>query len=792
MATVTVRKKCANAGCGSEFDAVKVSDKYCPDCRGSNAARNARVAAAHAQRECRAWWCAAVHGGRANPAEPRQSACKECLTTPIYVARRHGGHFKLPGYARLQEHLRKPVQYFAGIDGEGFGSGDTHSYRLLSVGTESLISETDITWDQALEFMYRQYDPNAVYVAYYFKYDLARIFRTLREDRARTLLSRPGIASRKRRNPSNPMPFPVEACPVHAGPCRCDKRWVFDLMEGERRLYFKPKRCNCPTIPTECEHVKALSPMWICDVADYFQAPFLDVIEADYKAGGGICTAEELELLRKGKNNRANAALDPQTIEYNHLENILLGRVMDRVKAVLARCEIFVRKNEWYGVGHAAQLWMDNRPGILTRDESQMPDQLLELGRASYYAGWMEDLVHGIIPGSTYAYDRNSAYCADMVNLPCLEHGSWNYGRGRKVPALRPGHLRLLHGTFAAPGYAPTGPLPYREANGSTKRPQRVSGWYWEHEIMAARDAGLINSMQIDEWWDYTPCDCPPPFREIKQFYNLRTRYAKGTIENRILRVLPSTVYGKMCQSAGDPKYSNFLYASLITSLCRTEMLNAIAASPRKASDLVRVAQDAVYFRHERPELAETDELGGWRMTEYESLTLFQPGMYWHDETRALIAAGETPDFRARGFKSSEMAETVGQADAVYRDWSRTSTFSNVFPEITFTSRFDVRTLTQAMRRDGSGDWRTAGRVSEVAHTIRSHPHKHRSVDIGGLYWATDQEMFRSTPYLVGNSGLESAPYDKKVGWKEDQEQELGCNEDGPVGFQIRTGMRLN
>jgi hypothetical protein len=781
--TVTVKKECIR--CGQPFDAVKVSDKYCAVCRGSNTARNMKRAAANAQRKCRAWWCS-------NPVDPRQPACKACLTTPIYVPRRHGGFFKLPGYARFQEYMRKPPQFFAGVDGEGFGRNDGHAYRLLSAGTESLISETDITWDQALTFLYEQYDENAVYVAYYFKYDLARIFRTLREDRAKMMGSKYGIASRKRKNPGNPMPFPVEACPVHAGPCKCPKRWVFDMMEGERRVYFKPKRCTCPAIPTECSHVKALPPMWICDVADYFQAPFLDVIESDFKAGGGICTAEELEQLRQGKDHRASAELSPETITYNRLENILLARAMDRVKNVLARCDIFVRKNEWYGVGHAAQLWMDGQPGILPRDESTLSRELLQLGKASYYAGWMEDIAHGIIPGSTYAYDRNSAYAADMAGLPCLEHGTWTHRRGQKLPALRPGHLRLVHGTFAAPGYAPTGPLPYREANGSTKRPQRVSGWYWEAEVTAARDAGLIERMDIDEWQDYAPCGCPPPFAQIKRLYSLRKQYPKGTIENRILRVLPSTVYGKMCQSAGEPKYANFLYASLITSLCRTKMLEAIAANPRKASDLVRVAQDAVYFRHERPELTESDELGGWRVTAYQNLTLFQPGMYWHDETRAVIQAGGTPDFRARGFKSGEMTETVEQADAVYRDWSRTSPMTNVFPEITFTSRFDICTLSQAIRSDGTGAWSNAGRVREVVHTIRSVPAKHRSVDMGGLYWDIHEEMFRSMPYLVGNSGLESAPYNKKNGWKEEQEEELGTDDNGPVLSQVQAGMRLN
>jgi hypothetical protein len=683
----------------------------------------------------------------------------------------------------------KPPMHFVFIDGEGFGRTDDHEYRLLSAGDKSLRSKRPITWDQALSFMYAQYDERAVYGMYSDKYDLSQWFKDLRRDRAEMLISRHGIAKRARKNSRNPMPFPVEACPVHSGPCQCPKRWVFDLMQGERRFWFKPKRCTCPTIPTECEHVRALPPMWICDVSDYFQAPFLEVIESDYKAGGAICTAEELGLLRRGKNNRADAQLDDETVAYNLLENELAARMMERVRVVLARLDVFPRKNDWYGVGHVVQMWMDNQPGILTREASNIPTEILALGQQSYHSGWMEDIATGPIPGTVYAYDRHSAYCADMAGMPCLYHGRWQKQTG-SLPAYQPGTLRYVHGTWTAPQDAPTGPFPYRESTGLIKRPLRVSGLYFQHEVAAAREAGLIETEEIDFWYEYIPCDCPPPFASIRTFYRLRQQYAKGTIGNRVLRIMPSVVYGKLCQSAGEPKYAHPLYASLITSLCRTEMLKAIASDPRKGSDLVRVAQDAVYFRHPR-DLKLSDNLGDWAVTEHENLTLFYPGIYWDDKVRALIAEGQKPRYKARGFKSVHMSDAVGQADNVYRNWSRTTPWSNILPVLTFAA-LDIVTLTQAMRHDGSGNWSTVGQVKEIAHKIPSENiGKHRSVEMGGLYWDTENEFFRTTPYLEGESGLESAPFAKKFGWKEDDELEFGCNQDGSVLEQIRSEMRL-
>ena len=46
----------------------------------------------------------------------------------------------------------------------------------------------------------------------------------------------------------------------------------------------------------------------------------------------------------------------------------------------------------------------------------------MEAARMTYYGGWFETFVNGVIPGTSYAYDINSAYPYAISTLPCLLH----------------------------------------------------------------------------------------------------------------------------------------------------------------------------------------------------------------------------------------------------------------------------------------------------------------------------------------------------------------------------------
>src|SRR5256885_2771992 len=84
------------------------------------------------------------------------------------------------------------------------------------------------------------------------------------------------------------------------------------------------------------------------------------------------------------------------------------------------------------GPGQAAQKWLKNKK-ITTANEIQetVPIWFLEAARASYFGGWFEIMMHGMVPGITYEYDINSAYPYIISSLPCLLHGEYKGGSGK-------------------------------------------------------------------------------------------------------------------------------------------------------------------------------------------------------------------------------------------------------------------------------------------------------------------------------------------------------------------------
>src|SRR5690606_895113 len=104
----------------------------------------------------------------------------------------------------------------------------------------------------------------------------------------------------------------------------------------------------------------------------------------------------------------------------------------------------------------------------------------------------------------------------------------------------------------------------------------------------------------------------------------------KNSSHGKAYKLIYNSAYGKMAQSIGNPKYSNPIYASLITTGCRTMITHAIATHPKKTKDLLMVATDGVYFRSPHPSLEiDKSRLGAWDESIKRNLTLFMPGIYW-------------------------------------------------------------------------------------------------------------------------------------------------------------------
>jgi hypothetical protein len=668
-----------------------------------------------------------------NPSRPTKEYCNAQCRNRAKEERRNRTNESRNG-ATAKKHKDHDVEFIA-VDGEGITTMDyvtvwddqeqdfvqkyqkVHHYVLLSVGQESLHHDGEpLRHDEIFEFLYEQKiaHPNAAFVGFYLGYDFSQWLKTMPESRGNLLFHPFGIAKRMPRNPELRYPFPVIV----------DNRWEIDFL-GMKRFKLRPHVKKALWPETVVNHndgtqsVKKSHPfkwMYINDAGPFFQTSLMVAINPKkWAPGTAIVSDEEMRILQEGKDARADAEFDADMIRYNLLENDVLARLMRTVNQGFVSDGINLRNDQWYGPGQAAQVWLRNI-GAPTGEQVReaVPAWAIDAARMSYYGGWFETFVNGVIPGTSYAYDINSAYPFAIATLPCLLHGKWTRGE-RKPDRLKKGHLRLINAKFTGRDMY-IGTMPHRDMDGGISRPANTAGWHWQHEVDAARAAGMIATVKVHEWVEYEPCGCRPPMEAIRELYEGRLKVGKETPFGKSKKLVYNSAYGKMAQSVGMPKFSNSVYASLITAHCRTMILRAIATHPEKTKAVAMVATDGIVFLSPHPTLdVDGQALGKWDEATHENLSILMPGLYWDDHSRQSIRDGENLKLKSRGVSGKYLAPFIDRFD---REWHELHTLitsgpagtqvPSMAPRISIRVEFGVVSPRLAVARDR---WDTCGKV---------------------------------------------------------------------------------
>lgn len=758
--------------------------------------------------------------------------CRTCLTE-FDLNGSNSGYCPKHRKKRKKEFKRFTNATFVALDGEADTTNNSSKYVLMGIGSDPdkpLINVNGIEWIEVFQYLYEHFIKGNTYIGFFLGYDFNQWFKTLPMERAAMLLTSEGREKRRRRNGKSFLgPFPVDY-----------EGWEWDIL-GSKRLRIRPKACNHyrekGKPKCKCEE---LSWMYICDVGPFFQTALINVINpANWD--DPIVTDEEFAIIVEGKENRSNAALDAEMIEYNRLENEILERVMRKYDKGLREIGVYLQPDQWYGPGQAAQYWMRHN-GAPTAEEIYgckdgcklkhshfdkiIPEWFLESAQFSYYGGWFEQMMHGIIPGISHEYDINSAYPYIIANMPCLLHGKYTkgtgvpYANGEFVDGLWKGDLCLVKATVWSPEIGTDeasyiGAMLHRNKNGGISRPKQTNGWYWYHELQAAYDAECIREIDDEEfyeWVKYEPCDCTPPMAKAQELYDLRLKVGKNTPIGIACKLVLNSMYGKFAQSIGSPVFGNSIYASLITAGCRAMILQAIASHPYGKSDVIMVATDAVYFLHEHKGLVKYPDkkiLGDWDHSKKTNLTLWAPGFYWDDKTRKAIAEGERVKFKARGVDAKSFASEIANADTQFRAFGDNPPpiivqgengvwhDSGLWPKISYTPSFAMTTCLQALMQN---DWSLAGHVRQTADNTQlfnsANPYMKR---VNGWY-DPEFNICRSDPYgtapksdtmeFNGYTISSSTAYSKKFGledpFSEESKGRYGLTQDGYVGDEFR------
>jgi len=511
--------------------------------------------------------------------------------------------------------------------------------------------------------------------------------------------------------------------------------------------------------------------MYICDTGGFFQTSFLNVLGKDGSNWpDDVISVEQYRKIEEGKERRSGAILDEKMMLYNREENLALASILRELDNSFQSLGIKLSAQQWFGPGQAAQAWMKSRAPTSAQIQERIPEWFLDAARKSYFGGWFEIMAHGIIPGNSHEYDINSAYPYIIASLPCLLHGVYDRGKGKPKPNLEQKTFYLVRARVETTGdnRRYIGTMLHRDKRGRICRPLKTEGWFWKDELDSAVNAGMIGKIKYHEWMSYNPCKCPSPMRGVRGLYETRLRVGKDRPLGKACKLIYNSKYGKFAQSVGNPMFGNPVYASLITSGCRTMILDAIGTHPNGSKDVLMVATDAVYFVTPHPSLNEGNQLGEWEHKVKSNLTLFKPGVYWDDHAREEIKRGEHPNFKARGISAKDFADSIMDVDVMFDAWFDGDRIADLesWPSVTYTPNFTMTTALQALIQH---DWSLAGEVhTDKEMTQNSYPGEKRS---DRAYLDNEYGFFRTMPKKVED--YHSVEYTKRFGMDNPWSQEF-------------------
>lgn len=556
------------------------------------------------------------HTPQGNPC----SVCGESAFIHRVEHRPQGNPCTICGLSPFLHRLRpnrkqasKERTIFLGIDGEGIGR-NPHKYVLIGAADEDdnrqwwVENYDGLNTDRSLDFILNLPQHNTKTFAFAFNYDLTMLLADL-PDQKLYLLFHPELRQRHGEEAMKG-PYPV--------------RWNgFEFnMQGTKFTVRKKSRYRV-----------------IWDIWKFYQASFVNALK-EWKVGN-----EELwERMQKMKDARSVfTEAEQDRIRKYCLEECVCMAKLSR-KLVEAHEGAGLKLKSFYGAGSTAAAML-TKMGIKEKIVAPPKDMMPAVARA-FFGGRFENSVIGILEEPIFNYDISSAYPYQLCFMPCLLHGKWEYTTDRRELESPLTRASLVH--YALPQsndvISSWGPFPFREATGSICFPSSSGGgWVWDEEYLQGEK--MFPNVEFIEAWVYkSVCTCTP-FNDIPKYYLERLKIGKEG-PGIVIKLGMNSNYGKLAQGVGKGQFNSWVWAGLITSRTRAQLLRALECTAHE--NVYMMATDGVFSNCElnmpKPKDTGTDievfdqvekklvrkPLGGWEKTLIpQGIFIARPGIYF-------------------------------------------------------------------------------------------------------------------------------------------------------------------
>lgn len=556
-----------------------------------------------------------------------REACKEGTGPDWEPARRPGD----PAPERVQRVPKGDARPFVGVDGEGAGTDalGRQLYMLLRAGDRELFTGRPLSTVECCDFL-TSLPKGPIYVGFSIGYDITMMLRDMPSERLSRLLNERGLGR--------------TTWTFFEG-------FAFSWLPKNHIMIGRTVRFRDETGIMR-EHVIKGSVRTFYEVFGFFQKSFLKVLH-EFAIG----TEDQRESIRVNKEARGGFAGDGLTDDmfcpfitenerhYCATECDFLAQLMEKFRDNCNAADI--RPRTWNGAGKLSAA-LHKAHGTLTAEQVRSLEPLAcgcatcltdapplsAMTARAYFGGRFETTRHGPVTGPLHEYDIRSAYPAEMVKLPCLEHGTWERLTPRQLVALTDApsrgdlppdalfiaQVRFRHELANRPNLCG---LPVRRRDGRIFWPVEGTGTYWSTELRAAAKLGCRVVYTAPGWVFRKGCDCVP-FDWLEELYRYRQTLGASLMGYPIKLGINGT-YGKLVQRVGNPKWENLIWGGLITAGTRAKLMDAASLNPEA---IVMLATDGLFSRAPLA-LDLGDNLGQWEHDEHERLLIVQPGVYF-------------------------------------------------------------------------------------------------------------------------------------------------------------------
>lgn len=605
----------------------------------------------------------------------------------------------LPASQHRKRHRKHRSQYdkprskfsqttFIGIDGEGQGRDD-HRYVYLAASdtSQSLTWEVEakqgkrLTTVECLDLILSLPTTNVKIFAYSFNYDLTKILTDL-DNASLYYLFRPEL--RQRANAKSNGPWPVS----------WDKYKL--NLQGTKFTVYGPK---------DEEGRRKRVTVW--DLFRFYGCKFVSALK-DWKVGSDDLW-RRMTLMKDKRSEFDKVAI--QDVKSYCLEECACMAELG-MKLVEAHIKAGLTLKSYYGAGSSGAAMLTSM-GIKEKIVNTS-DEMREAVACAFFGGRFENSIIGNVHEKVYGYDISSAYPYQLYFLPFLEHGKWHLSKNRKdldgcktalVKYKLPKYPRIFQASWA--------PFPFRDTAGSICFPAYSGGgWVWKDEYLAGES--FAPNVEFVEAWIYeTECDCKP-FSKVADYYILRLKIGKEG-PGIVIKLGLNSCYGKLAQSVGNSPFNNWIWAGMITSGCRAQLLKLISKH-RNRKNALMVATDGLYTRERlscpTPVITGTDidiegkrkPLGGWEETIHEGgVFIARPGIYFPLNP----TIEQLKSIKARGVGKGVVLENWEKITNSYKN----GTYSNI--TIANVNRFcgAKTSISRRMSEDGSFTYHRASGI---------------------------------------------------------------------------------